>query len=127
MKSLIIALAVWIAAQTGYEIPKEIPTIKTVKQEYLINVFYHNMPEVLDCYAKKCDDYFIPFIEGLYDRFDNIIYLNEGFDPENDYHKAILLHELVHWFQYSTSTKHYACVGEREKEAYFLQFLQMKS
>ena len=36
MKSLIIALAVWIAAQTGYEIPKEIPTIRTVKQGNII-------------------------------------------------------------------------------------------
>lgn len=111
MKELLLALMVWISANTNYNYYQEAPNVAYVSYETL-----HYMQ-----FADK-----VPFdknkrmVDALYVFEQETIYLPTGFVPDSPTKLAILVHELVHHIQ-TLSGRSWPCVAAMELEAYILQ------
>jgi hypothetical protein len=130
MKELIFALMLWIGGQTGFPIPR--PPIISVVTPIEIRYFMYGCEELKKqndpMYDTWCivdrDDFLDPSaidVIAVYDHETGTIYLPTYFDKNNNAHKAILLHELVHHLQYKSGyDKKVSCMPMLEKQAYNL-------
>lgn len=111
MSDLISALLLWIGVHSDYTVLAIQPNIAMVEPYQLCQRY--GVQEQQQCKAIQ--------VRGLYDK-EYTIYLRYDFDSANIEDRARLLHELVHWVQWSnnrTETNH--CMGALEVEAYRLQ------
>lgn len=109
MNSLVMALLTWISATGGYEMPVELPAIRAVPHQYLVETM---------CAGVECP------IKAMYLRGDTI-YLDDRLRIERDEtHTSILLHELIHYVQVRSGRfpdQDCATLAAQEREAYRLQ------
>lgn len=106
---LIFSLMTLASNHTGLPVPEREPIVKKVSQEQLWYMLYNQ-------------EYDPESTHQLFGAHKNgIIYLTHKFNPKELRDTGILLHELVHYMQ-QRSEKSYACTGNREHEAYEVQF-----
>ncbi len=111
MADIISALLLWIGAHTGYHVGPLHPNVAMVELYLLCRLYGVNNLE----HCRNLQ------LQGIYNK-DYTIYLRYDFDPEEVEDRARLLHELVHWVQWSNSyTEQTRCMGKLEVEAYELQ------
>lgn len=117
METLFIALLSWIVANSTYAMPTTLPKI-----EYRTEIEMRRMHLCEN--VEKCDDATLPEIHvaALYDHKPRLMYLSEGFDPEDPRNKATLVHELTHHLQgLAGKFVKDACIGPLEREAYNIE------
>ena len=118
MEQLMLGLLMWLGAHSNYSIPDYLPAVEYKTGEELWNIRYGNVPKeegldkILGLFHSK---------RGKY----GTVYLNKNFDPSKKEHQMILLHELVHFLQFSNKAK-FACESAKEPEAYDLTKLWLK-
>lgn len=111
MADVISALLLWIGAHTGYTVGRFHPNVVMV-EPYRLCRLYGEADQVL------CRDL---RLKGIYNKAYTI-YLRTDFEPESLEDRARLLHELVHWVQWSNGhNEKTQCMGQLEVEAYELQ------
>ncbi len=111
MNALIIALLIWIGGNSDYAVPATQPNIAMVEPYQLCRRY--GVTSQQDCTAIK--------LMGLYDKAYTV-YLRYDFDPADMADRGRLLHELVHWVQWSNKRNEVnSCMGRLEAEAYRLQ------
>jgi hypothetical protein len=109
MKSVIAALLLWIGANTSYDVNLQHPTIKIMPQ--------HEM-ELM--YSKGKGMSKGSTLHAFYDLKKDIIYLPDSFDLYDPWHKAVLLHELIHFVQDQNQAV-FECNAQMEAESWPLQ------
>ena len=113
MKELIVALMLWIGANTNYNVDWPVPQVIRMDKAPLEYHYYKgNVPENTD-------------IHGFYDLKKKIIYMRGETDMSHPWAKGLLLHELVHYIQDMNNVK-FKCVQEMEKDAWPLQQKYLK-
>ena len=103
-KSLLLALSIWIAQQTGLPLPREMPELNLVTEQ--------EMCDEMDI-KDGCE-----YIRAFYE--DGVITARTSLDPTSLLDMSLLVHELTHHFQVVNHIK-YACVGQSEPLAYHTQ------
>lgn len=101
MDTLALSFLIWIAVQTGLEIPAS-PSILVVSAD-----------EMRERSGRGYN------VVSLYDRATATVYLPESWDGAELYDRAMLLHELVHHVQELNRVPS-PCNAERERLAYDL-------
>jgi hypothetical protein len=99
--NLVFIFLIWIAEQTGLEIPGP-PSILFVSTQEMSERSGRPLGAV-----------------ALYDRAAETLYLPSGWSSAAIYDRAMLLHELVHHIQESNRVPS-RCNAERERQAYDL-------
>lgn len=115
MKSILLALMVWISQHSDLPIPDTYPTVHFESFEQLHARGKPNLPY---------DPTSQPHILGLYK--DNKIYLHDRWRPDRVRDLSMLVHELVHHMQWHYNWNAYECSQKREELAYWMQFAFMK-
>lgn len=111
MKELLLALMVWISANTNYEFYREAPNVTYVSYETLHHMQFGD---------KVPFDKNKPIVDALYVFEQETIYLPLGFKPDSPTQLAVLVHELVHHIQ-TLSERKWPCPAAMELEAYSIQ------
>ena len=105
MKELIMALMLWIGANTDYKVDFPVPQVERMD---II------MEEII-----------FPDYEGFYDYNKNIIYIRGGLDIKDPWTQGVLLHEVIHYLQ-DMNNAQFECTAEMEKDAWPLQKKYLK-
>ena len=109
LEPLVSELLIWIGEQSGYS----------------VEPFLHDLPQVSFCNrdeAIRYEDRTIIMhepVRGVYDANERKIFLVKPWSSQDLKNVGTLLHELVHYVQYSA--RHWDCWHETEWEAYKLQ------
>ena len=113
MKELIIALMLWIGANTNYNVDWPAPQVIRMDKAPLECHYYKGeVPEHSD-------------IHGFYDLKKKIIYIRGETNIDDPWVQGLLLHELIHYIQDMNNAK-FNCTAEMEKEAWPLQQKYLK-
>lgn len=116
MIGMILApIIVWFSLHTELPVPDYMPEIKMVSDERLWNIYMPGIP-----FPENPDD---GRVLGLYSA--DVVYISEDCPLSDAFCVSILVHEMVHHYQ-DHSDREYACLGEREEEAYRIQQLWLK-
>lgn len=110
MSELMLSLLVWIGGNTDYNTDLDLPNVSLVTQHNLCRLYGVD-------HKQRCDDL---GLKGFYNK-ELTIYLGTEFDPADPHHQSRLLHELVHYVQWSNGKGDSECMGNLEVEAYDLQ------
>jgi len=110
MNELIFSLLLWIGDHSSYDVYLPHPNIAQVTP--------HNLCKRYGIDHKgRCDDM---RLIGFYDT-QQTIFLRTQFDRKSLNQQSHLLHEMVHYVQWSNGLDSDYCLGELELEAYELQ------
>ncbi len=110
MSEVMLALITWIGSHTSYAAPPHTPNIVLTNPHNLCaNYGIHN--------RTRCDSLRLRgfFNERL------TIYMRTDFKLTDTHARSELLHELVHYVQWSNLPPEQRCLGNMELEAYSLQ------
>lgn len=110
MKEVLISLLAWIGANTSYDVDVNLPNI-AMTDRYNICVLY-GIKSRGQCDAAK--------LQGFYNKAYTI-HLRSEFDVDDPNDQSRLLHELIHYVQWSNHQQKNTCLGRLEVEAYELQ------
>lgn len=110
MTNLILSLLVWLGMNTDYDIDVALPNI-VMTEPYNMCMAY-GIDDMGSCKAAR--------LMGFYDK-NTTIYLRTSFNKANVEDKSRLIHELVHYVQWSNGRHLTECLGQLEVEAYELQ------
>jgi len=118
MESMMMAMLVWIGAQTGYfesKIPDNLPAIERRTQVELQRMYFCDD-------SQNCKDEELPKIEvsALFDSERGVMFLPWEFDPGSKEDQSTLVHELVHFVQKHNGYFERYCLGLLEAMAYKL-------
>lgn len=109
MQELYLSLMMWAAALSGYPMPKEMPVVWPVTQEWMVNSV---------CEGKDCR------VVAWYPD-DGVVYVNQEALKNQDDRlvQSFLVHEFVHHAQHVAHPAAFTCKEEwqREVEAYTAQ------
>jgi hypothetical protein len=114
MKELALALMVWINGASDLPIPDQQPIIQHESYETLWRMYAPDQEYRPDVHKVK----------ALY--ANDFIYLPDTWSAQDLDYVSSLLHELVHHMQ-AHSGNQYDCRGQKEAEAYDLQFQFLES
>lgn len=110
MNEIILSLMLWVGDHTRYDIYLQQPNILQTTQ--------HNMCKSYGIDHKaRCDSM---KLTAFYNK-QQTIYLKTSFEPDSLHNQSQLLHELVHYIQWSNQLENHYCLGQLELEAYDLQ------
>ena len=110
MSEILMALMVWIGANTQYNTTLDLPNVVFTTQ--------HNMCAQYGIRDKtRCDD---ARLRGFFDK-KLTIYMSVNFDSADPHSRSQLLHELIHYVQWANGRGADTCLGHLELEAYVLQ------
>lgn len=110
MVETIFAMMLWIEANTDYKVSSIQPNVVITEPSNLCVAYGINSQG--GCQAMR--------LLGFYDK-EVTIYLRNDYQHGNVEHASRLLHELVHYVQWSNGKHKTTCLGELEVEAYELQ------
>lgn len=110
MTNLILSLLVWLGMNTDYDIDIALPNIVMTEPYNMCSAYGIN--DMGKCKAAR--------LMGFYDK-DTTIYLRISFNQTDLQDKSRLIHELVHYLQWSNGRHMTECLGRLEVEAYELQ------
>ena len=108
MKELLMALMLWIGANTDYNTDFPLPEVIRMDKAPLEYQYFKGE-------APKDSD-----IHGFYNLKDKKIYIRGEYPLNHSWAQGLLLHELFHYVQDMNNIK-FECVAEMEKEAWPLQ------
>ena len=119
MKEILLSLVVWISQHSGLTYNDQLlPDVAHVSNNTLANIMFSgNVPAGYDEYG----------LMALYNHDNNTIYITDTIDLDTDYGKSVLLHEMVHYLQFTNGRNdEVMCLRALENNAYQLQnsFLQ---
>ena len=113
MKELLVALMLWIGANTNYNVDLSLPEIIRMDKAPLeYQYFKGEIPKDSD-------------VHGFYNLKDKKIYIRGEYPLDHPWAQGLLLHELLHYVQDMNNTN-FGCVAEMEKEAWPLQQKYLK-
>ncbi len=108
MKEILVAMMLWLSANTSYNINHPLPTVKFMPQTELNSMFYSGeIPKGNHLY-------------GMYSLEEDTIILPDTWNPNEAWDMGVLLHELVHYVQDVNEIK-FDCVAQMEKDSWPLQ------
>ena len=108
MKELLIALMLWIGANTNYNVDVPLPEIIRMDKAPLeYQYFQGDIPRDSD-------------IHGFYNLKDKKIYIRGEYPLEHPWSQGLILHEVMHYLQDMNNIK-FECVAEMEKDVWPLQ------
>ena len=110
MNELMLSFLIWIGANSSYDARQSLPNI-VITDEYNMCARY-GINNKQRCEGMRLKGFFNKKLS---------IYLRPDFDINNPHHQSQLLHELVHYVQFSNIGKNDYCLGQLELEAYDLQ------
>ena len=113
MKEIIMALMIWLGANTNYNVDVPEPTVWFVTQYQLEQAYYGDK------------NYEGTILYGFYDITLNLIILPDTWDRTDPWNISVLLHETIHYLQDVNQMK-YPCVEEMEKDTWPLQKQYLK-
>lgn len=103
------AMLDWIGENSSYDTDVPPMTVRPVTQEDLQVVYYGRLPGPNEVFLT---------VEAIY-REDGVVWISDEMDPDSPSYELTILHELVHHVQ-QHSGREFACVAEREVDAYAL-------
>ncbi len=110
MNEIILSLMLWVGDHTRYDVYLQQPNILQTTQ--------HNMCKSYGIdHKERCESM---KLAAFYNK-EQTIYLKTNFEPDNPHNQSELLHELVHYIQWSNNLEKNYCLGQLELEAYILQ------
>ena len=113
MKELLVALMLWIGANTNYNTDFPLPEVFRMDKAPLeYQYFKGKIPKDSD-------------VHGFYHLKDKTIYIRGEYPLDHPWAQGLLLHELLHYVQDMNNTN-FGCVAEMEKEAWPLQQKYLK-
>ena len=113
MKELLIALMLWIGANTNYNVNVPLPEIIRMDKAPLeYQYFQGDIPRDSD-------------IHGFYNLKDKKIYIRGEYPLEHPWSQGLILHEVIHYLQDKNNIK-FECVAEMEKDVWPLQKKYLK-
>ena len=113
MKELLIALMLWIGANTNYNVNVPLPEIIRMDKAPLeYQYFQGDIPRDSD-------------IHGFYNLKDKKIYIRGEYPLEHPWSQGLILHEVMHYLQDMNNIK-FECVAEMEKDVWPLQKKYLK-
>ncbi len=110
MIETIFAMLLWIDTNTDYEVSYTQPNVVMTEASNLCALYGIQSKE--RCAASQ--------LAGFYNK-DSTIYLRSDYRQGNAEYASWLLHELVHYVQWSNGEHQQQCLGLLEAEAYELQ------
>ena len=113
MKEIIMALMIWIGANTNYNVDVPAPMFWFITQDQLEQAYYGG------------EKYEGVTLHGFYDTKLNLIILPDTWDRTDPWDQSLLLHEIIHYLQDMNGTK-YICLEEMEKDTWPLQKQYLK-
>ena len=113
MKEIIMALMIWIGANTNFNVDVPDPKVLFVTQDQLEQAYYGG------------EKYEGVTLYGFYDTKLNLIILPDTWDRTVPWNLSVLLHEVIHYLQDVNQMK-YPCVEEMEKDTWPLQKQYLK-
>ena len=113
MKEIIMAMMIWIGANTNYNVDVLEPKILFVTQDQLEQAYYGG------------EKYEGVTLHGFYDTKLNLIILPDTWDRTDPWNISVLLHETIHYLQDVNQMK-YPCIEEMEKDTWPLQKQYLK-
>ena len=113
MKEIIMALMIWLGANTNFNVDVPEPTVLFVTQNQLEQAYYGG------------EKYKGVTLHGFYDTKLNLIILPDTWDKTDPWSISVLLHETIHYLQDVNQIK-YSCVEEMEKDTWPLQKQYLK-
>ena len=113
MKEIIMALMIWLGANTNYNVDIPEPTVLFVTQEQLERAYYRG------------ESHEGVTLHGIYDTKLNLIMLSDAWDRTKPWDLSVLLHEVIHYVQ-DVNEIEYTCIAEMEKDSWPLQQQYLK-
>ncbi len=110
MQDIVILMLIWIGSQTPYDIHGSLPNIVLTEENNICKNY--GIDNKGRCQAAS--------IKGFYNK-RYTIYLPNHFDIASVEDQGRLLHELVHYVQWSNGKQNSTCLGHLEVQAYELQ------
>ena len=107
MKEILIALMIWIGANTNYNIDVPLPPIEFKTQVEMESLYYGERKKEGELY-------------GFYNLKKNIIILPDTWDSARPFDLGLLVHEMIHYLQ-DVNEIQFRCVAEMEADAWPLQ------
>jgi len=122
MNELVITLMIYIMSVTGWEIPPppRITYVESKKEMFLLSNDCYANPDTHICTSYDASSY---NVLALYNHETKTVILQKHFSINSIKDQSILLHELVHHFQYYWDAPKYKkmCSGHVERETYNIQ------
>ena len=107
MKEILIALMLWIGANTDYNINVPLPTVAFIKQVEMEKLYYGERTQEGELY-------------GFYNLKNNVIILPDTWNSAKPFDLGLLVHEIIHYLQ-DVNNIQYRCTAEMEIDAWPLQ------
>ena len=107
MKEILIALMIWIGANTDYKTDVPLPVVEFKTQVEMEGLYYGERKREGDLY-------------GFYNLKKNIIILPDTWDGTRPFDLGLLVHEMIHYLQ-DVNEIQFQCVAEMEADAWPLQ------
>ena len=108
MKEILMALMIWIGANTNYNIDVPLPSVEFKTQVEMESLYYGKQ--------RKGEGE----LYGFYNLKKNIIILPDTWDSTRPFDLGLLLHEIIHYLQ-DINDVQFGCVAEMEFDAWPLQ------
>jgi hypothetical protein len=122
MNTLLIVIAAWL--NFTFDLPeiKDYPRVELVSPARLAALRYRGLTTDRTSISASTQDGIDPGrnVMAVYDDRNRTIYLREGWTGATPAETSVLVHELIHHVQ-NTSSEKYECPQEREKLAYRAQ------
>jgi len=122
MNELVTTLMIYIMSVTGWEIPPppRITYVESKKEMFLLSNDCYANPDTHICTSYDASSY---NVLALYNHETKTVILQKHFSINSIKDQSILLHELVHHFQYYWDAPKYKkmCSGHVERETYNIQ------
>ena len=113
MKELLMALMLWIGANTNYNTDFPVPEVLRMDKAPLeYQYFKGKIPKDSD-------------VHGFYNLKDKTIYIRGEYPIEHPWSQGLILHELLNYIQDMNNVK-FKCVAEMEKDVWPLQKKYLK-
>ena len=107
MKEILIALMIWIGANTDYKTDVPLPVVEFKTQVEMESLYYGERKREGDLY-------------GFYNLKKNVIILPDTWDSARPFDLGLLVHEMIHYLQ-DVNEIQFQCVAEMEADAWPLQ------
>jgi hypothetical protein len=124
MQALLTVIVTWLSVNFGLPAVYEHPHVGFASAVEMAELRYSRFasgwPDRAAAAGRAAPAEFGGDVHAIYDDRSRTIYLPEGWTGARPADSSLLVHELVHHLQ-NVAGMRFACVGEREKEAYRAQ------
>jgi len=113
MKEILIALMIWIGANTDYNTDVPLPVVEFKTQVEMESLYYGERKKEGELY-------------GFYNIEKDIIVLPDTWDGTRPFDLGLLVHEMIHYLQ-DVNKIQFQCVAEMEVDSWPLQKQYLES